>query len=184
MHKNDKHLQVAGFGTLADAHRIRTLKNNAIKKQDPQTKTEVPDRHIWFIWKWHIINLYRTSITSLFQNGLIWGLDWHVGLFLFKSLKCYRRVKQKSFQVFRDCLIFLLAPFVSLLADCWWFVLFFLHFVKHFGGGHRWSPDVTGSPASVASCSEGPPSRLKWCTNPKANQENCKKTEENSRTWN
>lgn len=100
-----------------------------IKKQYPQTKTEVTDRH-----RLNDNDIYNPCIYYCIEQASrvcfkmdfkFWGLNWHVGLFLFKSLKWYnRRVREKSFQVFRGCLLYycliFFLPFVSLVFVYWW----------------------------------------------------------------
>lgn len=123
------------------------------------------------------ILLYRTSITSLFQNGLqVLRSELTRWTFLVQEPQMIQQEsKGEELSSFQRLFIILLFDLFSssfcFIGDC---LLFFVHFAKHFAisDGHdrcRWI-------ASVASCSEGPPSRLKWCTNPKANMANSTET--------
>lgn len=88
----------------------------------------------------YILYIEQASRVCFKMYFKFWGLNWHVGLFLLKSLKWYnRRARQKSFQVFRGCLsclffdFFSCSFFVIAYIACWWILVNILVNVGFFG---------------------------------------------------
>ena len=143
------------------------------------------------------ILLYRTSITSLFQNGLqVLRSELTRWTFLVQEPQMIQQEsKGEELSSFQRLFIILLFDLFSssfcfigfcvlVIACCFLFISRSISVAIADHDRCRWI-------ASVASCSEGPPSRLKWCTNPKANMANSTETsrkqkkfqETEAKTW-
>ena len=133
------------------------------------------------------ILLYRTSITSLFQNGLqVLRSELTRWTFLVQEPQMIQQESKgeelSSFQ--RLFIVLLFDLFSSYYIIVWYIVGFcvlviaccFLFISRSISVAISDGHDRCRWIASVASCSEGPPSRLKWCTNPKANMANSTET--------